>query len=270
MAKGDNWSAQECDLIVADYFAMLREEQAGRHHNKASHRKSLMRRIDRANGSIEFKHCNISAVLEELGIKGIDGYKPRANYQNSLLDAIERYLERTNATDLSDVPESVGPELRLVDPPHPSLRNEPVSAELKRIVRKFDPVERDMRNRGLGLAGELAVLEYERLRLGRCGRADLVASICHVSVEFGDGVGFDIASFDETGAERLIEVKTTKGNARTPFFMSRTERDVSAKVADRYHLYRVHEFGPRPALFTLRPPLESAVRFSTEVWRAEV
>lgn len=270
MAQGENWSAEECDLIVADYFAMLRKEQAGRPYNKAAHRKSLMEQIDRASGSIEFKHCNVTAVLEELGIKGIDGYKPRPNYQGALMGAIERYLDSTNSADLRAVPEIVGPELRLVEPPPLSLPNVAVPAELKQMVRKFDPVERDMRNRGLGLAGELAVLEYERLRLGRCGRADLAKRVCHVSLELGDGAGFDIASFDQIGAERLIEVKTTKGNARTPFFMSRTERDVSAKAADRYQLYRVHEFGPRPALFTLRPPLENAVRFSTEVWRAEV
>lgn len=144
MAQGDNWSAEECDIIVADYFAMLRDEQAGRQYNKAAHRKALMQRVDRANGSIEFKHCNITAVLEELGMKGIDGYKPRPNYQNSLLDAIERYLERTNKADLIAIPEAVGPELRLVEAPPPSRPNAPVPAELERMVRKFDPVELDL------------------------------------------------------------------------------------------------------------------------------
>jgi hypothetical protein len=249
---------------------MLRDEQAGRQYNKAAHRRALMQRIDRANGSIEFKHCNITAVLEELGMKGIDGYKPRPNYQSSLLDAIDRYLERTSTADLMSVPQLVGPELRLVGAPSPSVPNLPIPDAVKRMVRKFDPVERDMRNRELGLAGELAVLEYERRRLGRCGRSDLAERICHVSLEFGDGAGFDIASFEETGTELLIEVKTTKGNARTPFFMSRNERAVAEKAADRYQLYRVHEFGPRPALFMLQPPLDRAVRFSTEIWRAEV
>lgn len=270
MAKGGDWSAKECDLIVADYFAMLRDEHAGRGYSKAAHRKALMQRIDRTNGSIEFKHCNITAVLEELGMKGVEGYKPRANYQRSLLEAIERYLDYTRTADLLAVPEAVGPELRLVEPPTPSRPNRRVPDELKRIVSKFDPVERDMTNRELGLAGELAVLEYERLRLGRCGRADLAERICHVSVELGDGAGFDIASFEATGAKRLIEVKTTKGNARTPFFMSRAERAVADKTAEQYQLYRVHEFGPKPALFMLRPPLERAVRFSTEVWRVDV
>jgi hypothetical protein len=41
---------------------------------------------------VEFKHQNISAVLEELGLPWIPGYKPKRNYQRALLDGIDRYL----------------------------------------------------------------------------------------------------------------------------------------------------------------------------------
>lgn len=36
-----------------------------------------------------------------------------------------------------------------------------------------------------------------------------------------------IFSFDERGRDRLIEVKTTNGSARTPFYLSRNERQVA-------------------------------------------
>ena len=36
------WTDEENDLIVADYFAMLAEDMAGRPYNKAQHRRSLM------------------------------------------------------------------------------------------------------------------------------------------------------------------------------------------------------------------------------------
>jgi hypothetical protein len=36
------WADEENDLIVADYFAMLAEDTAGRPYNKAQHRRSLM------------------------------------------------------------------------------------------------------------------------------------------------------------------------------------------------------------------------------------
>jgi len=89
----DDWRDDELDLIVADYFAMLAADLAGEFYVKSHHRVALMGQIHRNNGSIEFKHQNISAVLDELGMPWIPGYKPRSNYQKSALpDAIGRYL----------------------------------------------------------------------------------------------------------------------------------------------------------------------------------
>ena len=63
-----NWTDEELDLIVADYFAMLNDEASGSPYNKAEHNRLLQQNIDRSKGSIEFKHQNISAVLLKLGI----------------------------------------------------------------------------------------------------------------------------------------------------------------------------------------------------------
>ena len=65
---GKDWSSTELDAIVADYFAMLREEQLSRPYNKTAHRRALMTEVRRSDASIEFKHRNISAVLTELGL----------------------------------------------------------------------------------------------------------------------------------------------------------------------------------------------------------
>ena len=46
---------------------------------------------------MEFKHQNISAVLEELGLPWIPGYKPKRNYQAAIFDAIDRYLSAHRA-----------------------------------------------------------------------------------------------------------------------------------------------------------------------------
>ena len=220
MARGEDWSDTELDAIVADYFAMLRDEIGGISFSKTAHRRALVERVDRSEGSIEFKHCNITAVLEELGVAGIRGYRARANYQGAILEAIERHLDRDGGRDLSMVPTASAPTIRMVDVPGIELRNEPPPAAVQRMVRRFDPVERDMRNRELGLAGEHAVLSFERQRLDSAGRPDLAARVRHVLVEIGDGLGYDIASFSELGDDLAIEVKTTRGVARTPFFMS--------------------------------------------------
>lgn len=270
MAAGDDWTASELDLIVEDYFAMLGEEIRGVSFNKLAHNRALQQRIDRSKGSIEFKHRNITAVLEELGVEGIAGYRAAENYQGAILDAIRRHLDRDGARDLMAVPTAAPASISVVDAPAPRFRNAPANPKLQGIVRRFDPVERDLRNRELGLAGELAVVDHERRWLAERGRGDLAERVRHVSVEVGDGLGYDVESFTLEAGPKLIEVKTTRGGATTPFFMSCNERDRAEELADSYHLYRVHRFGPRTSLFTLRPPLDRSVRFSAEVWRAEI
>ncbi len=49
---------------MADYFAMLAKDIVGAHYNKAEHNRSLREQLPhRSQGSVEFKHQNISAVL---------------------------------------------------------------------------------------------------------------------------------------------------------------------------------------------------------------
>jgi hypothetical protein len=138
----------------------------------------------------------------------------------------------------------------------------------KRLIRKFDPVERDFRNRALGKAGEEFVLELERNKLKRQDRNDLARKVRWISELEGDGAGFDILSYEASGKERLIEVKTTNGGAKTPFFLTRNERDVSNERADAWHLYRVHLFSQAPQIFTVQPPFENALYLNPESWRA--
>ncbi|HRJ79949.1 MAG TPA: hypothetical protein PLF37_15730, partial [Planctomycetota bacterium] len=73
---------------------MLEAELTGRPYSKTEHRKALLDHIKRSEGSIEFKHQNISAALQDLGLPWIAGYKPRSNYQIALLEAVEVQLER--------------------------------------------------------------------------------------------------------------------------------------------------------------------------------
>lgn len=91
MASGD-WTDQQNDAIVADYFAMLADDEAGRLYSKAEHNRRLQEAIGRPRGSIEYKHQNISAVLKGLGEDWIPGYKPAFNFQGSLVDAVTRWL----------------------------------------------------------------------------------------------------------------------------------------------------------------------------------
>jgi hypothetical protein len=66
-----------------------------------------MAQIGRTHRSVEFKHQSISAVLGELGLPWIPGYKPKRNYQNAIFDAIDRYLSGHSAV-LERLPASRG------------------------------------------------------------------------------------------------------------------------------------------------------------------
>ena len=90
---GDEWSRDEVEATVADYFDMLRHELAGLAINKAEHNERLRRFLqNRSRGSVEFKHANISAVLTLHGYPYIDGYKPRFNFQALLEQVVLEYL----------------------------------------------------------------------------------------------------------------------------------------------------------------------------------
>ena len=80
---GKPWSDDELDAIVADYFEMLSAGLSSRPYVKSKYSRALMARVERTHRSVEFKHQNISAVLEALGLPWILGYKPKRNYQNA-------------------------------------------------------------------------------------------------------------------------------------------------------------------------------------------
>jgi hypothetical protein len=267
---GTNWQEDELDAIVADYFAMLNADLAGRPYVKSRHSETLMARIGRTHRSVEFKHQNISAVLDELGMPWIPGYKPKRNYQNAIFDAIDRYL--SGHPEIPEAAASPPPKPSslaevFVAPPPLVVAEEHIPERLQRLVRKFDPVERDRRNRSLGRAGEEFVIDLERRRLTAADRSDLARRVRWIAAEEGDGAGYDVFSFDATGRERLLEVKTTNGSARTPFFLTRNERTVAAERPADWRIYRVHLFSSEPRIFAIAPPLEQAVNLRPETWR---
>lgn len=259
---GTDWNDEELDFIVADYFSMLHSELNGAEYNKSAHRRSLIALIGRTEGSVERKHQNISAVLNELALPTISGYKPLPNFQKSIIDAIDRYLT-LNPKNLS--PEqsarsfNEAPNLFMEPAPILGLASHE-ERELARLVRKFDPVERDFKNRSLGKAGEEMVFAFERQYLIGQGRPDLARKVRWVSQEDGDGAGYDIQSYDLKGSERLIEVKTTNGLQTTPFYLTRNELSFSKERPTEFRICRLYDFSKKPRMFELVPPIEKLVR----------
>jgi hypothetical protein len=262
------WTDAENDLIVADYFAMLASDSAGWPYNKAEHNRELQKVVGRPRASIEYKHQNISAVLKGLGEDWIWGYKPAFNIQQSLTEAVIRWLA-ANPAWLTRRLEAVAARAGLAEAPTPfwiaappTFSNQPPPQELEQmqfIARKFDVAARDERNRALGRAGEERVLAHERATLAAAGRGDLAQAVRWVSQDDGDGAGYDIASFTPAGRSRLIEVKTTNGWERTPFHISSNELAASEAQRAEWSLVRLWNFAREPKAFELFPPLSAHV-----------
>lgn len=270
------WTDDENDLIVADYFAMLANDLAGYPYNKTGHRCALMSLLNgRSKGSIEFKHQNISAVLMSLGEIWISGYKPALNFQEKLIDAVIRWLAH-NPAWLNRLPDNqphagVSATKQIVLGLPPTLSNQPPQKRLEQmlhIARKFDVAGRDERNRALGYAGEECVLAHERDILRQSGRDDLASKVRWVSQEDGDGAGYDISSFTPEGCLRLIEVKTTNGWERTPFYISQNELAVANERKSEWRLFRLWNFSREPKAYKLRPPLDAHVTLTATMFQA--
>ncbi len=266
----ESWSENEVELIVADYLDMLAAEMTGRPYSKTEHRRRLIGRLrDRSEGSIERKHQNISAVLLDMGVPYIDGYKPLRNYQRqllpdkvlellvsdeSLLDTLER-----NALAEPQVP-SVRDILAIMERP-PEQPGRPAHDHIyerpeARPRAAFDYLRQEAANARLGLAGELLVINFEKARLIHAGRENLAEKIEHIAQTEGAVAGYDVRSYETTGHDRFIEAKTTRHGRETPFYVTRNELAVSRENHERYWLYRVYRYGHSPRLYSLSGALD--------------
>lgn len=309
---GSDWTDEQNDLIVAEYFTMLALIPTAERGMKARRKRELDEKIGRGIGSIDFKLGNLSAVAQELGLPALPGFTPAPRFQDSIFEAFERYLDaHPDAWEIDDPrllpvaerggggprsgggaephappglqarsrtftvapPIELAPEIRpliVEEAPPPGAPRKPRPVGLERLVRKYNPAARDHRNRLLGRLGEEHVFKHEVDRLVAADRMDLAKRVEWTSQERGDGAGYDIRSFHPSGAERLIEVKATRGARSTPFFVTRTEREVSRERPDAWRLHRLYDLAVEPKLFRLKPPLEVAVTLEPETWRATV
>jgi hypothetical protein len=130
---------------------------------------------------------------------------------------------------------------------------EPATTRLIKIDKNVNPkkdkvvlkgsftnyIENEKENKRIGDLGELLVLQHEQEKLKSFG---IKKQPEHQSKSKGDGLGFDILSYNEKGEEIFIEVKTTVRNYDTPFFITRNELEKSKQDSDKFFLYRLYEF----------------------------
>jgi hypothetical protein len=283
MAAGSDWSRAEVEATVSAYLEMLRLELQRVDFNKAERNRAVQSVTGRSRTAIEFKHQNISAVLRNLNFPWVDGYKPMGNFQALLAGVVEEVIVNDSivnalaegAVERNDFEQTVPPDLlpMLVaapaENPERSARVQD-GPERTPMPGRRDYIEREARNSALGTAGELLVLQYEHRRLWTAGKRRLADRIDHVASTRGDHLGYDIRSFDESGRERFVEVKTTQFGRMTPFFATRNEVEVSKNEADRYQVYRVFSYAKNPRLFVLPGPMAQTCTLLPTIYRASV
>lgn len=281
--RGDDWSRSEVTLVVQDYLDMLEAELVDHAYVKAEHNRRLRAKLnDRSKGSVEFKHQNISAILSDNGLPFIRGYKPRGNIQALLADVLFTELEdrtdlRRQIEKLADEPLAdeeivvkIGPlEDLFTDPPTFATEEKP-RAPRRNVGRKIDYGRREAKNRQLGEQGEAFVLRVEQRRLENAGRSDLAARVQWTSKEEGDGLGYDIRSFDVDGNERLLEVKTTRQGKNHPFFITDAEVRASRELGPSYRLVRVYDFGTNPRIYELEGPVDEHGKLYPSEYRVRI
>jgi hypothetical protein len=268
----EDWSREEVEATVASYLELLEMEQRGVAFNKSEARRRLREMLQRrSEGAIERKHQNVSAIMIELGFPYVRGYKPLSNYQHLLYEVVlDRLLHSPALAEASRAraeqpivvpPQSVVNLLdRLVERPEPvePRRRATMIEDRPRPRPLANYLELEARNSLLGLAGEEFTIRFESERLWRSGKKRLADKIEHVSITRGDADGYDIRSFEESGRDRLIEVKTTTYGPHTPFFVTRNEIDVSNERADEYYVYRLFDFRDDPKLFFVPGDISSS------------
>lgn len=276
-----DWSPQECALLVADYLQMLTLELTGQRYNKAARRRELLPLLNgRSESAIEFKRRNVSAILVSLGYPSVRGYLPADNAQGGpLIEVIAAQVSQLPLLDQAaeaavDRP-ATAPQVAdfgtvLTAAPKRGLKaQEPASLYLRQALRR-DYLEREARNHTLGTAGEKFVVDFERWRLLRQGLGQLADKVTHSAQTHGDGLGYDVLSFEPDGTERYIEVKTTAFGESTPFYISANELRFARSQPARFKLCRVFDFRATPRLFELSGPVENHVFLDPTTYRASL
>jgi len=103
-------------------------------------------------------------------------------------------------------------------------------------------------------------LRVEQAYLERCGLGALALKAENVTRTKGDGLGYDVLSFDESGNEKYIEVKTTMGGSHAPFYITANELAVSDRYKENYWLYRVFRSEGRSRIFRIQGRLSEQLR----------
>lgn len=106
---------------------------------------------------------------------------------------------------------------------------------------KIDYSEQQKRNKTIGDLGEDFVFQYEKEKVKEYNLPKS-KEVRWVSKVEGDGLGYDILSYNKDGDKIFIEVKATTGHENSNFYITDVELQKSEIDTNNYYLYRVYDF----------------------------
>lgn len=194
---------------------------------------------------------NLLGVYRELKGKLIDHSIEKTNNHlivNHELGLTDNHESNQESSELDRAIENFSAGTLMIEEPAPHCVFNKDTDALDFSPKKTDFIKKAKQQKKLGYAGEIAVFEYERKSLIEHERTDLAAKVRHVSLDDGDGAGYDILSFEPDGKTKYIEVKTTTGSKTTPFIITSNELAFSQAESDNYMIYRLYEFAKAPEI----------------------
>lgn len=264
--RPDDWTLLEVEQVVATYFAIAAAQAAGEYSRKDELSKAQALIPTRNPSAVERKLSNICAYLAAQGHSHIHGFGSLPNNQTLLKALINDWL--SDNPDVYDPPptpaSALGKRGVEVEPPSNLVLKE---ATVRREACSVDFAGRDARNRLLGRLGEEWALSELKAELRDQGRDDLAERVIWASSAVGDGLGYDIESFDSEGVPVVVEVKTTNQGQAAPFLVSANEV-ARSKGDPNYVLMRVFSFAGQPAFYRLRGDLAETCQLQPKVFAA--
>lgn len=180
-------------------------------------------------GMNQITRMQYEILIKDIECEPVGTYSDASN--NDILITSDENQEFDN-TDMSDF------EITLKETgDNTKTEQKPFKAK---IGKHFDYDKLNKTKRITGKAGEVLVYNYEIEKLaGTPYKPEYVAETQ------GDGLGYDIKSFDKDGTEIYIEVKTTTSNKIDGFYLSENERSIAEEKKEQYKVYRVYNLNKK-------------------------
>lgn len=137
------------------------------------------------------------------------------------------------------------------------------------VAKHIDFNKVNKNKKKLGTFGEMLIVKDETEKLNDCG---ILKEVEHVAITKGDGLGYDVVSYDENGKEILIEVKTTSTNRVDGFYLSPKEIEMSKE--DNYKIYRIYNLDMKTGNYDVKifdnKEIQEMFRFVPISYRVEL